>query len=718
MPDTWTIFGRPQIVGPDLFTPPRKTLPAVDLVRIFNELRIKNGPVSKQDLVNLYLRILLMVESDEKSILERLLPNGKNINEYMYSDDFFEYCLRTHWKTDFRQRGKWSKKTSPRVSGHCIFSLISFLKGCTHFQAIEYVAETMKVDFSQRNTIQPNGIDGYTFIEDAHHYQPDDIEDVASWILGPYQESYDFFTKYGAYSFSLKLWKVKGEDPILLFMTRQRCKVNDKYRYRDTFIAPPWWIDVIYNLHLIHEQKNDIIFMHDDLRRIKDWNAPGINTWSGELAYVTKIDWSILKDRSVQYVFDPRRLPSCKIAVKLKKKFDEMGTELEFITHDDMKLKSCYEFNDLVKEYHGPGLGIDLKPKDKGIKFHVRTLRDLSDIKVDRQFIVHPLFGNGEFIVLYSAPGVGKSFVALDLSLMIAGGESIGGRLSSQQQSHKVFYIDGENDPNEFEMRLKGIIRGNYMKEKEILKNISWLCLSDPKNEVKLDLSDAEDRQKIEELVEGFDFLVLDNLGTLTPSQNEITPKVWMEISTWICSLKQKGIAVLLVHHENKAGGMSGTGKIAQNANLIISLSEPSEEEKELSTKGTMVKFQIPKARRLRDYERERFFLVYNDENGQIDRTVLSLDGSIIENTNFVTEREINEFGLNKLDIDILNKARNPNVEFITAGDFKDKNVGGRRGTTVTERLNRMVKLGLLEMIGKNKGAKYWAAGKEVSFED
>jgi hypothetical protein len=376
------------------------------------------------------------------------------------------------------------------------------------------------------------------------------------------------------------------------------------------------------------------------------------------------------------------------------------------------RLKSDDEFYGLAKEYHGND--IDKRPKKEGLRYQVRSLRDLNDIKVDRQFMVHPLFGKGEMIVLYGAPGVGKSFVVLDLVLMMAGGGSWNERLSAKQQ-YKILYIDAENDLDEFDLRLKELICGNYRKENEILKNIRPILLNDPENDVKLDLSNTENQQEIEELVKGVDLLVLDNLGTLTPSHNEITAKVWMEISTWIRSLNKKGAAVLLVHHENKAGKLSSTGRIAQNAHLIISLSEPSEEENGFSTKGTMVKFQFTKARRLRKREKEGFLLVYNDENGKIDRTILSLEGRPIkiEFKNLVSEKEIKTYKLNKLDIAILNRARNPDVEFVTAADFKDENAKGRKGQTVTEHFDKLVKLGLLAGEGENKGRKYRAVDME-----
>jgi len=725
----------------DHCSPPFKVLEKtkVNLAECFVVLCEKYKQVPKKDLVNSYLRILLMDVEDEKEILPKILSNGKFLGKYKYGNDRFEYCYQNHSGEYPFEKGHWRKKASyettepnNEIRGLCIFSLISFIEGCnTPLEAVECVATHLKVNFLERNTIQPHIIRGYSFVDKAHSYSRNGIEDVATIFLKDNQESYPFNNKYGKESFSLRVWKVHGPDPIQLFRTRQLYKGNGKPKYFDTDIAPESWSNVIYNLDLIHKNKNDDIFIHDDIGRTESWNKPGINTWSGEITFVSEIEWDILKNRNVKYVFDPSRLSSCKIAIKLREKFDKIATGLELITYEEIyqeenmgsssssdpdekkvnfktrTLKSDDEFYDLVKELHK----LDLKPKKEGLRYHVRKLIDLSGIKEDRQFMVHPLFRKGEFIVLFAGAGVGKSFVTLDLMLMIAGGGSWKGRLSAKQQ-YNVLYVDAENDLVGNEQRLKGLIKGNYGNEKEILKYIEWIYLLDPDNEDTCDLSTEKDRQSIGDRAKGFDLLVLDNLDALTGPYISTNSKKWMDISTWIKSLNKKGTTVLLLHHENKEGKMSGTVKIVQNANMTISLSVPSGEQKKFSTKGTMVKFKPEKTRHLRnDDEKDGFLLVYNDENGQINRTVLSLEGRPIEKEikNFVTKEEINKYKLNKLDIDILNVARNPDVEFVTAADFKDENVIGRKAKTVTDRFNILIKLGLLVKEGENKGRKYRA---------
>jgi len=338
MSATCSLFRKP-IEGYNFSASPYKTLPAIDSVKLFLEVLKKYNHISQKDLVNAYLTIQYMGLKDVIKILGIILPNVKKCSESIYGDDLFKYCIKSHWRAYFHQRGNWWRETSPnalKVIGPCIFSMIIFITGCTPLQAVEYVAEILSVPFSQRNPIQPKSIEGYTFIEQAHAYTKDGTDIVVkdfARIFEPYQESYDFCNKFGKYSLSMKVWREEGVDPLQLFMTRQFCEDNGNFL--DTFIAPPAWTNIIYNLHLIHEYPDDIVYIHDEIMRTKDWENPGINTWSGELAYVAEIDWSILKGRIVQYVFDPKSPSSCKIGAELIKIFNEIGTKLEFIAHDE-----------------------------------------------------------------------------------------------------------------------------------------------------------------------------------------------------------------------------------------------------------------------------------------------------------------------------------------------------------------------------------------------
>jgi KaiC/GvpD/RAD55 family RecA-like ATPase len=379
-----------------------------------------------------------------------------------------------------------------------------------------------------------------------------------------------------------------------------------------------------------------------------------------------------------------------------------------------MKLKSYEEFCDLAKEYHGHVIDFKLKKEER--KWVFRKIRNSNDAQTHRPFIVHKLFQRGDNILLVGNPEVGKSMVAMDLSLMTAGGESIGDQFTAENQ-YNVIYIDAEMSERTFDSRYVKLIKGNYKKSVEMYqKYFASKCLRDLKENEKFDLSQAEDRQEFVDHLKDVDLLVLDTIEQLFFPNSEITKRGWKAIERWLRLINQNGTTVLLVHHNNKEGSPLGPSDIIGFVDVIISLEKPSEKDMEFcKNKSSMTKCLITKGRDLLKKEKEGFFLTYyDDEIDKIDRTILSINGIKIERKNFVTEYEINKFALKQLDIDILNKARNPNVEFVTAADFKDENTKGRKGQTVTDHLNKLVKLGLLASDGKNKGRKYRALSQEI----
>jgi len=212
---------------------------------------------------------------------------------------------------------------------------------------------------------------------------------------------------------------------------------------------------------------------------------------------------------------------------------------------------------------------------------------------------------------------------------------------------------------------------------------------------------------------------VLDNLGTLFRPHHVDTAEGWRKIfNTLFKPILENGTAIWLVHDHNKEKIIRGTSKITDDAHLVLTLAKPAEKIDGFPLEGTIIDCHISAARNLNSSEKEPFTLVYKEDNGRVIRSVFSLDGSPIPSNSLVMEDEINGLKLDKLDIDILNKARNPEKPFVTAGDFKDDKTSGRKPTAVSDHLKKMVDLGLLETNDKKtKGKKYWAAGKEAPFE-
>lgn len=379
------------------------------------------------------------------------------------------------------------------------------------------------------------------------------------------------------------------------------------------------------------------------------------------------------------------------------------------------KLKSYEEFCDSVKEIHN----IDLKPKEKKAADLIMTLRKLEDIEDEIPFMLEKLFKKGELVLIAGPAKIGKSYFTMDTCMTLADGGSMGNRLSTKKP-YKVLYLDAEMSRTEFELRLKKLIIGNSRNADRVTKNLHFICLLDLKGDDKLDLTNPDDQLRFIAMCKKYDLVTMDNLGTLFPPRHADTADGWRDIfNSLLKAIKDNGAAILLLHHLNKENIIRGTSKIKDDAHLLLTLAEPTEKIDGFPLEGTIIDCHISAARNLNRAEREPFTLVYNEVNGCIKRSVFSLDGSPIASNNFVTEDEIKGRELDQLDVDILNKARNPEVQFVTAGNFKDENTSGRKPTAVSDHLKKLVALELLKTNDKKtKGKKYWAVGKKAPLEE
>jgi hypothetical protein len=317
------------------FDTPQTKIPQVDHVPIIKKILQNRDRVPEKYLMNIYLKFKYITTGDTVKVLKELLPNGQEDNIF-FSDGHYTYYLQ-NCKVNgcYYSKGVWHQRNtsqnSSNFSGSCILSMITFIIGCNNFQAIKYVMKILHFNVCDGTKHQPYAVDGYNFVENSSAYPSDGVDQVVKeitvQIFETTDESYIFCNQFGKPSFKLIVWRETGWPPVYLFQTKQ---LLENGRYLETMIAPPW-SKIIYNNHLILEQKEAVIIIHDDIGRIIDWAEPGVNTWSGEIEYTGEIDWSVLKGRSVCYVFDLNCPASCKIGNKLNDICSHMDVMLEFI---------------------------------------------------------------------------------------------------------------------------------------------------------------------------------------------------------------------------------------------------------------------------------------------------------------------------------------------------------------------------------------------------
>ncbi len=200
--------------------------------------------------------------------------------------------------------------------------------------------------------------------------------------------------------------------------------------------------------------------------------------------------------------------------------------------------------------------------------------------------IIEGLLHKGEQLMVYSAPGAGKSWFALSLAIAAASATAISQDEQSRPKWHapknrKVLLLDGELDSADLGQRLKWLDPEGRAEDEKLI------ILSRQHQDFRAAFPNLSKEQDAEDLIQfcldqGVELLVLDNLTTLTQLEDENSASAFNTIiHGLLMRLKAIGIACVLVHHSNKGdGGYRGSSALATTFNAIIHL------KKERLTRG------------------------------------------------------------------------------------------------------------------------------------
>lgn len=211
-----------------------------------------------------------------------------------------------------------------------------------------------------------------------------------------------------------------------------------------------------------------------------------------------------------------------------------------------------------------------------------------------KRFLIYPFLRPGNWGLLTGEAGTGKSYVAMAVGMAVATKGKLPFGWEVQQKKCKVLYIDAEVDEEELAARKKkiGIIYKN---------NKNFMIQSAR----KVDLLTKEGQALIEKYIDeatlkgpegAVKLLILDNLHNLSFTVGG-TKDNWPTISDWLDKLCERGLAVLLVHHEFMSGKMLGSTFIRNDAQSIVSISNYELEKKDERRKGLPLLARIIKNR-------------------------------------------------------------------------------------------------------------------------
>ena len=253
--------------------------------------------------------------------------------------------------------------------------------------------------------------------------------------------------------------------------------------------------------------------------------------------------------------------------IKASNNFDMLNLE-----SGDLQVFSAIEIIQRAIE-----LGLDISKVDVTLaasafknNFKVNSSKFLIDNILDRRSI----------LMISAASGVGKSIFAMNLGYALATKGSLINGWKVNDRCKVLHICDQELD------------KGTYAKHQEKFQKLykasdtDFIC----EHADNWHLLEQKDRLKLEKMVETYTLMrgtpglpvsviILDSLNRLASGAHH--EKNWDEFSSWLTSLLQKNLSIILVHHsgKNKADYL-GTSKIQNDVDVHIHLETIADSDK------------------------------------------------------------------------------------------------------------------------------------------
>jgi hypothetical protein len=236
-----------------------------------------------------------------------------------------------------------------------------------------------------------------------------------------------------------------------------------------------------------------------------------------------------------------------------------------------------------------------------------------SDSLPEQIAIVPPWLTTGSLNMLYAPTGVGKSHFAFNLALTIAKGERW---LREACRASKVLYVDGE-------MGARALL--NRVPPETILgkaaENLMTICPDDFALSIVPSIGDRANHEWWKEQARDFDVVILDNYLTtcypVDPHDTELS--LWQSALRLLLHYRERGKAVVMVHHTSKGGVQYGSSLKENVMDVILRLRQFPVQE---LPQGLTWEIKVDKDRH-NHFKRDNEFLmdvVFTDETTYITR--------------------------------------------------------------------------------------------------
>jgi putative DNA primase/helicase len=204
-----------------------------------------------------------------------------------------------------------------------------------------------------------------------------------------------------------------------------------------------------------------------------------------------------------------------------------------------------------------------------------------------REMLLDPILPAKGLMMIHARRGGSKTFIALAMGLAVASGTSI--LRWSAPKARRVLYIDGEMTLVDLQKRVAALKAGIGV----IIGNDHFRILAADHSDIPNLATDAGQRA-LDPLLDGIDFLIIDNLSTLCWSGGDNDGGSWTAMQDWLLRLRRRSIAVLLVHHSGKGGQQRGTSRREDVLDTVIGLRRP---ENYQPSEGARFEVHVEKSR-------------------------------------------------------------------------------------------------------------------------
>src|SRR5215204_789575 len=234
-----------------------------------------------------------------------------------------------------------------------------------------------------------------------------------------------------------------------------------------------------------------------------------------------------------------------------------------------------------------------------------------------KSMVLAPVIPEKGLVMTYAPRGIGKTYLGLTIAYAVgSGGKALRWQAPTPR---RTLYIDGEMPLAVLQERLAGIVHS----APETAPEDHFSILPADYFDIGLpNLATEAGQKRIEPLLDGVSFLVLDNLSTLAATARDNDAESWGPMQEWLLRLRRRGMSVLLIHHAGKGGQQRGTSRREEVLDTVISLRRPADYS---PVEGARFEVHFEKARGLCGDDAKPFEAKLEVHDGQVIWTTREL---------------------------------------------------------------------------------------------